>query len=86
MQFLATIHVMLKRDVADVQGMAIEQALRRHGDPVSSVKAGKYFEFEIEEASEAAARARVERLAEEAFCNPTIEHAWWDIEERRPTA
>lgn len=79
MKFQATIHVMLKQDVADVQGHAIRQALHRHGDPVGDVRVGKYFEVEIEAGNEGDARALIERLANEAFSNPTIERFWYDL-------
>ncbi len=79
MRFRAHIHVMLKPDVADVQGNAIQQSLARHHDPVTSVKAGKYFELEVEAATEADARAVVERLANGTFSNPVIERFWYDL-------
>jgi phosphoribosylformylglycinamidine synthase len=79
MRFRASIHVMLKPDVADVQGIAIQQSLARHGDPVTAVKAGKYFEMELTADSEAAARATVERLADGTFSNPVIERYWYEI-------
>lgn len=79
MRYRATIHVMLKKDVADVQGMAIQQSLVRHGDPVSSVHAGKYFEIELEAESEAAAKEIVERLADGTFSNPVIENFWAEV-------
>jgi phosphoribosylformylglycinamidine synthase len=73
MIFRARIQVMLKQDVADVQGIAIEQSLARHGEKVSAVKAGKYFEFDIEADSQEAAEAEVNRLAHDVFSNPVIE-------------
>lgn len=79
MKFQARLHVMLKKDVADVQGSAIGQALQRHGDPVGNVKAGKYFELEVEAPNADAARAIVERLAHGTFSNPVIEHYWLDL-------
>jgi phosphoribosylformylglycinamidine synthase PurS subunit len=79
MLFRARIHVMLKKDVADVQGMAIQQSLHRHGSPVGDVKAGKYFELELESASDKDARAEIEKLAEGTFSNPVIEHYWYDL-------
>ncbi|MCC6546145.1 phosphoribosylformylglycinamidine synthase subunit PurS [Candidatus Sumerlaeota bacterium] len=79
MIFRARIHVMLKRDVADVQGIAIQQSLSRHGSPVREVKAGKYFEIELDCADEAIARAKVEELANGTFANPVIERYWFDL-------
>lgn len=79
MRFRATIHVMLKPDVADVQGIAIQQSVARHGEPVTAVKAGKYFELEIEAADESAARAVAEKLADGTFSNPVIERFWLEV-------
>ena len=73
MTFRATIHVMLKPDVADVQGMAIQQALANHNYAVSGVKAGKFFELEVRAESESEARAMLDELANGTFSNPTIE-------------
>ena len=81
MVFRAKIHVMLKGDVADVQGIAIQQSLARHDFPVSGVKAGKYFEVDLEANDEATARKLVEKLADGTFSNPTIEHYWFEIAE-----
>lgn len=82
MKFLAKITVMLKKDVADVQGNAIQQSLARHNKPISAVRAGKFFEVELEAAGETAARAEVEKLANGTFSNPVIEHYWYEVEEK----
>lgn len=79
MRFRATIHVLLKPDVADVQGMAIQQSLGRHGHTVGTVKAGKYFELELEAANEAAAKTELNTLANGTFSNPTIERYWVEL-------
>lgn len=79
MTYRARIHVMLKRDVADVQGIAIQQSLHRHGAPVKEVKAGKYFEIELDCGDEATARAKVEEVANGTFANPVIERYWYDL-------
>jgi phosphoribosylformylglycinamidine synthase subunit PurS len=79
MRFRATIHVQLKADVADVQGMAIQQSLARHGETVSAVKAGKYFELELDAKDLADATARVQHLAQETFSNPVIERSWHEV-------
>lgn len=79
MIYRARIHVMLRKDVADVQGIAIQQSLSRHGAPVREVKAGKYFEIELDCADEATARTAVEKLADGTFANPVIERFWFDL-------
>ena len=85
MRFQAKLHVMLKRDVADVQGNAIQQSLAHHKEPVIEVKTGKYFEIEVEAESEAEARELVDRLAKDVFSNPVIEVSWYDLEAVSPT-
>lgn len=75
MKFQAIIEVMLKADVADVQGMAIEQSLRHHGQAVEQVRAGKRFELVFEAASAAEAEESARKLATEVFSNPVIETA-----------
>ena len=72
MQFQAKLHVMLKRDVADVQGNAIQHSLARHNEPVRQVKTGKYFEIEVEAEDESQARELIDRLAKDVFSNPVI--------------
>lgn len=79
MRFLLRFHVLLKPDVADVQGNAIQQNLARHDYPVTRVKAGKYFEVEVEAESEAAAVELGQRLASEVFSNPVIEVATVEV-------
>ena len=80
MLFQVKLHVMLKSDVADVQGAAIQQSLVHHGEKISGVKVGKYFEFELEAEDEATAKATAERLARDVFSNPVIENHWFEIE------
>ncbi|CAN5196589.1 phosphoribosylformylglycinamidine synthase subunit PurS [soil metagenome] len=81
MRFRAAIHVMLKKDVADVQGIAIQQSLARHGHAVSAVKAGKYFELEIEADNKLAATNILNALADGVFSNPVIEEFRCECEE-----
>ncbi len=80
MKFKAEIHVMLKQDVADVQGAAIQQSLVRHDHPVESVKAGKFFEVVVEAENEEAARKEIETLGDGTFSNPTIEIFRYDLQ------
>jgi len=84
MKFRARIHVMLKADVADVQGIAIQESLRRHGHGVQTVRAGKYFEVDLEAADAAAANAEVAKLADGTFSNPVIERAWFEVVPSEP--
>lgn len=83
MRFKARLHVMLKPDVADVQGMAIQQSLVRHGHSIESVKAGKYFEVELDAPDEATARQHLTELAGATFSNPVIETWWMELDQAR---
>ncbi len=83
MIYTAKVHVMLKQDVADVQGAAIEQSLKSHGYSVSNIRVGKYFEVEIDSENESDARHRLEELAKGTFSNPVIENFTLEIAEKK---
>jgi phosphoribosylformylglycinamidine synthase PurS subunit len=65
------VDVMLKREILDPQGQAVERALPDLGlDGVSGVRVGKHVELDVEGADpEAAAR----QVAEALLANPVIE-------------
>jgi phosphoribosylformylglycinamidine synthase len=65
------VDVMLKPEILDPQGQAIQRALPSLGfDTVTSVRQGKRFEVEIDEAD---AVATVEKIAATLLANPVIE-------------
>ena len=65
------VDVMLKPEILDPQGQAIQRALPSLGfDTVSSVRQGKHFEVEVEEAD---ALAVVDKIAGTLLANPVIE-------------
>ena len=65
------VDVMLKREILDPQGQAVERALPDLGfSGVSQVRIGKHVELLVED-SDAEAAAR--RLAEALLANPVIE-------------
>lgn len=67
------VDVMLKPEILDPQGQAIERALLDLGIAgVAHVRQGKHFEFEVD-AEAAAALATARRLAETLLANPVIE-------------
>jgi phosphoribosylformylglycinamidine synthase subunit PurS len=65
------VDVMLKREILDPQGQAVERALPELGlDGVSDVRVGKHVELDVDGADpEAAAR----QIAEALLANPVIE-------------
>lgn len=65
------VDVVIKEDILDPQGKAIEAALNRTGHTgVRNLRAGKHFEFDIDDA---ATDAEVEKIAATVLANPVIE-------------
>src|SRR5262249_45146172 len=65
------VDVMLKPEILDPQGQAVQRALPSLGfDQVSSVRQGKHFELEI---SGADAQVVAEKVASTLLANPVIE-------------
>ena len=66
------IHVFLKPGVLDVQGKAVEGALKGLGwSGVSEARVGKLIEFDLEGAADPAAEAK--RMCETLLANTVIE-------------
>ena len=70
----ATVHVVLKPGVLDVQGKAVEQALHGLGWPgVSQVRVGRTIEFDVAQPDRAAAEAEVKAMCDKLLANTVIE-------------
>ena len=68
------VDVMLKPEILDPQGQAVNRALPRLGfDGVVDVRQGKRFEVDLEGPADEAALARVAELAGELLANPVLE-------------
>jgi phosphoribosylformylglycinamidine synthase PurS subunit len=69
------VDVMLKQEILDPQGQAVERALPTLGlSGVSDVRVGKHIELTVPDAQDqAAAEGLARRLAEELLANPVIE-------------
>jgi phosphoribosylformylglycinamidine synthase subunit PurS len=68
------VDVMLKPEILDPQGQAVNRALPRLGfDGVLDVRQGKRFEVELEGPADDAALARVREMAETLLANTVIE-------------
>ena len=66
------VDVMLKPEILDPQGQAIQRALPSLGfDSVTSVRQGKHFEVEIADGEDAT--AVVDKIAGTLLANPVIE-------------
>jgi len=73
-EYRFAVNVLPKDGILDPQGRAVEGSLEHLGVAgVSGVRVGRRVELTVEAASEADARAIVERLARELFSNPLIE-------------
>ncbi|MEX2324399.1 MAG: phosphoribosylformylglycinamidine synthase subunit PurS [Nitriliruptoraceae bacterium] len=73
------VDVLLKREILDPQGRAVERALPGldfHG--VSEVRVGKHLELEVD-ASDTDLAAVVERMCHEFLTNPVIESYRWRV-------
>lgn len=71
----AKVTITLKSGVLDPQGKAIEGALAGLGfEGASEVRQGKVIELQLNETSEAAARARVEDMCKKLLANPVMEN------------
>ncbi|GHA96833.1 MULTISPECIES: phosphoribosylformylglycinamidine synthase subunit PurS [Streptomyces] len=68
------VDVMLKPEILDPQGQAVQRALPRLGfDGIADVRQGKRFELEVEGPVDAAALARINEMAETFLANTVIE-------------
>jgi phosphoribosylformylglycinamidine synthase len=68
------VDVMLKPEILDPQGQAVNRALPRLGfDGIVDVRQGKRFEVELEGPADDAALARVREMAEKLLANTVIE-------------
>jgi len=78
--YYASIYVTLKPAVNDPQGSTIAESLRALGlTSTRRVRAGKFFEVEIEAADPGAARAEVEQMCRRLLANPVIEDYRFDV-------
>jgi phosphoribosylformylglycinamidine synthase len=77
------VDVMLKPEILDPQGSAVQAALPKLGfDGVSSVRQGKRFEIEVDGELTEERLAVVRRAAETLLSNPVIEDFTVRAEER----
>ena len=65
------VHVFLKPGVLDVQGKAVEGALKGLGWDVADARVGKLIEFDLDGAADPAAEAK--KMCETLLANTVIE-------------
>ena len=79
-KFLANVYVSLKPTVNDPEGLTIRGALVTLGyGSVEGVRAGKYFQIELESASEDEATESVEGMCKRLLANPVIEQYEFEL-------
>ena len=84
MTWLARVHVLLKPVVNDPEGQAIQGGLKSLGfNAVHRVRAGKYFEIQVEAADAAAAERQAEDMCRKLLANPVIEDYRVAVEEQQ---
>ena len=77
----ARVFVSLKEGIFDPQGSTIQQALGGLGfSGVSRVKAGKYFEVELDPAPSTDVTHLLTRMCDQLLANPTIEQYRIELE------
>ena len=74
MKYKATVNVVLRPAILDVQGKTVEHALHSIGlESISTVRIGKHIEFFVEAAEATAAEATARSAAEKLLANAVME-------------
>ena len=74
--------VRLKSEVSDPQGLTIQQTVGKLGfEGIRRVRAGKFFEIEIDAPDGESARKTLDGLCDRVLANPIIEDYAFEIEE-----
>ena len=75
-----SVTITLKKDVLDPQGKAVQNTLQGMGiDNLKSLRQGKYFEIELNENDESAAKKKVDDMCKMLLANLIIENYKIDI-------
>ncbi len=73
-KFFATVKVMLKKGILDVQGKTVENSLKTLGfDQVSQIRIGKYITFYIDSVKIEDAEKIAKEATDKLLFNPNIE-------------
>lgn len=72
-EFVFAVTVMPRKEVLDTQGRAVEETLRRGGEPVLQCRVGRFVELKLKAENAQAAAKRANAIAEELLANPLIE-------------
>ncbi|NTW57349.1 MAG: phosphoribosylformylglycinamidine synthase subunit PurS [Chlorobiaceae bacterium] len=81
MPYLAKIKVTLRQSILDVQGKAVEHALKNLGyNSVESARIGKYIEVTINEADREQAERVGNEICQKLLSNPVMENYSLELE------
>lgn len=81
MPYTAKIKVTLRRSILDVQGKAVEHALKNLGyGTVESVRIGKYIEVTINEEEQLQAEHIANEISQKLLSNPVMENYSLELE------
>jgi phosphoribosylformylglycinamidine (FGAM) synthase PurS component len=72
-EFTFGVTVMPRKEVLDTQGRAVEETLRREGEPVVSCRVGRYVELKVKASAAAEAEALAGKISEGLLSNSLIE-------------
>jgi phosphoribosylformylglycinamidine synthase subunit PurS len=82
-RWTANVRVTLKAAVNDPQGLAIRGGLQQLGfAEVNGVRAGKYFDIQIDAPDRPKAEQRVDEMCRRLLANPVIEDFVYDLAEQ----
>jgi phosphoribosylformylglycinamidine synthase PurS subunit len=74
------IDVMLKDEILDPQGQAVQRALPTLGyDGIANVRVGKHIEFDVTDGADL--DSTIDGLAGQLLANPVIEQFTWRVDE-----
>lgn len=81
MKFHVNVKVMLKKQLLDVQGRAVEAYLMQNQMSVSQMRVGKSFEFIVESGSKDQAGQIAKKAIDETLVNPLLEEYQFEMKE-----
>lgn len=72
-EYVFGVTVMPRKEVLDTQGRAVEETLRREGEPVVSCRVGRYVELRLKAVSATDAESLAKKVSEGLLANALIE-------------
>lgn len=72
-EYMFGVTVMPRREVLDTQGRAVEETLRREGEPVVSVRVGRFIELKVKGDTVKEAEAVAMKISSGLLANTLIE-------------